>query len=109
MVKIYVPAPPLFDTAPRWPRLRGPKGAHLKEVTKMNSFLLHSSLIRVLGAEQSAPKDQRKFPEKRWKYSRPQIFGQDANIQAGRAGTTASTVRQTRRPCKLGSLGVDPT
>ena len=47
---------------------------HLKEETKMNSFLLHSSLIRVLGAEQSAPKDRRKFPEKRWKYSRPRTF-----------------------------------
>ncbi len=50
------PAP--FDTAPRWPRPRGPKRAHLKEETKMNNFLLHSSLIRVLGAEQSAPKDR---------------------------------------------------
>jgi hypothetical protein len=35
----------------------------LKEATKMNNFLLHSSLIGVLGAEQSAPKDRRKFPE----------------------------------------------
>ncbi len=47
------PAP--FSTAPRRPRPRGPKGAHLKEETKMNNFLLHSSLIRVLGAEQSGP------------------------------------------------------
>jgi hypothetical protein len=69
----------------------------------MNSFLLHSSLIRVLGAEQSAPKDQRKFPE----YSRPRTFGQDANILAGRAGTTAGTVRQRRRPYKLGGLRAD--
>ena len=81
------PAP--FGTAPRRPRPRGPKGAHLKEETKRNSFLLHSSLIRVLGAEQSAPKDRRKFPEKRWKYLRPRTFGQDANILAGRAGTTS--------------------
>ena len=56
------PAP--FDTTPRWPRPRGPKGAHLKEETKRNRFPLHSSLIRVLGAEQSAPKDRRKFSEK---------------------------------------------
>jgi hypothetical protein len=35
----------------------------LKEETKMNNFLFHSSLIEVLGAEQSAPKDRRKFPE----------------------------------------------
>ncbi len=34
-------------------------------VTKMNNFLLHSSLIRVLGAEQLAPKDRQKFPEPR--------------------------------------------
>ncbi len=40
---------------------------------------------------------------------RPRIFGQDANILAGRAGTTAGTVRQRRRPYKLGSLGIDPT
>jgi hypothetical protein len=81
------------------------QGAHLKEETKMNNSLLHSSLIRVLGAEQSAPKDRRKFPE----YSRPQIFGLKADILAGRAGTTAGTVRQRRRPYKLGSLGADPT
>ncbi len=51
------------------------------------------------------------FPRKKVKiqYMRPRIFGQDANILAGRAGTTAGTVRQRRRPYKLGSLGVDPT
>ncbi len=38
------------------------------------------------------------FPGKRWKYSRPRTFGQGANILAGRAGTTAGTVRQRRRP-----------
>ncbi len=57
-------SPALFNAAPRWPRPRGPKGAHLKEGTKRNSFLLYSSLIGVLGAEQSAPKDRRIFPEK---------------------------------------------
>ena len=67
--EILASAPPYFDAAPLWPRPRGPKGAHLKEETKMNSFLLHSSLIRVLGAEQSAPKDRRKFSEKRVKMS----------------------------------------
>ena len=85
------PAP--FGTAPRQPRPRGPKGAHLKEETKMNSFLLHSSLIRVLGAEQSAPKDRRKFPE----YTRPQIFGLEADILTSRASTTAGTVRERVR------------
>jgi hypothetical protein len=96
--------PASFDTAPRWPRPQGPNGAHLKEETKMNKFLLHSSLIRVLGAEQSTPKDRQKFPEYTWL----RIFGQDANIWAGRAGTTASTVRQRRRPYKLGGLRADP-
>ena len=49
------------------------------------------------------------FPRKRWKYLRPRTFGQGANILAGRAGTTAGTVRQRRRPYKLGGLGADPT
>ncbi len=39
----------------------------------------------------------------------PQIFGQDANILASRASTTAGTVRQRRRPYKLGGLGADLT
>ncbi len=85
------PAP--FGTAPRRPRPRGPKGAHLKEETKMNNFLLHSSLIRVLGADQSTPKDRRKFPE----YMRQQIFGLDADILTSRASTTAATVRERVR------------
>ena len=85
------PAP--FSTAPRRPRPRGPKGAHLKEETKMNNFLLHSSLIGVLGAEEAVPKDRRKFPE----YRRPQIFGQSADILTSRASTTAGTVRERVR------------
>ncbi len=48
------------------------------------------------------------FPEKRWKYSRPRTFGQGANILAGRAGTTAGTVRQRSRPYKVGGLRADP-
>jgi hypothetical protein len=56
-----IPAP--FCTTSQCSRPRGPKGAHLKEETKMNNFHLHSSLIGVLGTEQSAPKDRRKFPE----------------------------------------------
>jgi hypothetical protein len=69
-------------------------GAHLKEETKMNNFLLHSSLIGVLGAEQSAPKDRRKFPE----YRPPQIFGQSAEVFfTSRASTTAGTVRERVR------------
>ena len=77
----------------------------MKEETKMNNFLLHSSLIRVLGVEQSAPKDRRKFPE----YTRPQIFGLDADILTSRASTTAGTVRERRPPYKLRGLGADFT
>ena len=40
---------------------------------------------------------------------RPQIFGQDADILASRAGTTAGTVRERRRPYKLGGLGAHIT
>jgi len=89
--EILAPAPPSFDVAPHWPRPRGPKGAHLKEETKRNRFLLYSSLIRVLGAEQSAPKDRRKFSEKRVKMSaaadiwRARTFW---HIWTGRAGTS---------------------
>jgi hypothetical protein len=35
---------------------------------------------------------------------RPQIFGQSADILTSRAGTTAVTVRERRRPYKLGGL-----
>ena len=40
---------------------------------------------------------------------RLQIFGQDADILAGRAGTTAGTVRERPRPYKLGGLGAQIT
>jgi hypothetical protein len=39
------------------------QGGSFERGAKMNNFLLHSSLIGVLGAEQSAPKYRRKFPE----------------------------------------------
>ncbi len=39
----------------------------------------------------------------------PRIFGQDANILASRAGTTAGTVRERRRPYELDGLGADLT
>ncbi len=65
----------------------------MKEETKMNNFLLHSSLIGVLGAEQSVPEDRRKFPEPR----RAQIFGQSADILTSRASTTAGTVQERVR------------
>ncbi len=37
-------------------------------------------------------------------YMRPQIFGPGADILTSRAGTTAGTVRERRRPYKLGAL-----
>ncbi len=39
----------------------------------------------------------------------PQIFGQGTDILTGRASTTAGTVRERRRPYKLGRLGADFT
>ena len=97
-------APPSFDAAPLWPRPRGPEGAHLKEETKRNRFPLHSSLIRVLGAEQSALKDRRKFSEKRVKMHAP-TFHLGADILAcfrhGMPVQAAVPVRQTCRPYKL--------
>jgi hypothetical protein len=39
----------------------------------------------------------------------PRIFGQDADIFASCAGTTAGTVGERRRPYKLGGLGADLT
>ena len=56
--------PAYFDAPPLWTRPRGSKGAYLKEETKRNIFPLYSSLIRVIGAEQSASKGRRKFSEK---------------------------------------------
>ncbi len=64
-VILTIPAP--FGASSQWPRPRGPKGAHLKEETKLNNFLLYGFLIEGLGAEQLAPKDRRKFS----KYMRP--------------------------------------
>ncbi len=49
------------------------------------------------------------FPRKKVEYMQPQIFGQDADILASPAGTTAGTVRERRRPYKLGGLGADLT
>jgi hypothetical protein len=60
------------------------QGGWFERGDQMNNFLLHSSLIWVLGAEQSAPKDWRKFLE----YRRPQIFGQSADILTSCASTS---------------------
>ncbi len=69
-----IPAP--FGATSQWPRPRGTKGAHLKEETKLNNFLLYSFLIGDLGAEQLAPKDRQKFS----KYTRPPKFLRSAQI-----------------------------
>ena len=49
------------------------------------------------------------FPRKKVQIFAAANIGQGANILAGRAGTTAGTVRQRRRPYKLGGLRADPT
>ncbi len=48
------------------------------------------------------------FPRKKVEIFAAANIGQGANILAGRAGTAASTVRQRRRPYKLGGLRSDP-
>jgi hypothetical protein len=65
-----------FDESPQRPCPRGPKGAHLKEETKLNNFLLYGFLIEDLGAELLAPKDWRKFS----KYTQPPIILTSPNI-----------------------------
>ena len=101
-----VTAPPIFDAPPLGTRPRGSKGAYLKEETKRSIFALYSSLIRVIGAEQSASKGRRKFSRKRAKMSAGAdilpcadilaCFGQVVPVQA------AVPVRQAWRPYKLG-------
>jgi hypothetical protein len=91
---------------PLWTRPQGPKGAYLKEEAKRSIFALYSSLIRVIGAEQSASKGRRKFSRKRAKMSAGAdilpcadilaCFGQVVPVQA------AVPVRQAWRPYKLG-------
>ncbi len=49
------------------------------------------------------------FPRKKVKIYAAANIWTGREILAGRAGTTAGTVRQKRRPYKLGSLGADPT
>ncbi len=44
------------------------------------------------------------FPRKWWKFRRVQRFWQSADILTSRAGTTAGTVWERRRPYKLGGL-----
>ncbi len=39
----------------------------------------------------------------------PQIFGQSADILTSRAGKTSGTVRERRRPYKLGGLSAQVT
>ncbi len=50
------------------------------------------------------------FPRKWWKYMRnQQIFGPGADILTSCAGTKAGTVRERRRPYKLGDLSAQVT
>ncbi len=87
-----------------WPPFRGSKVLQLNSDSFCDHVRIWTEVIGHLWAEIGFWF----FPEKRWKYSRPRTFGQDANILAGRAGTTAGTVRQRRRPYKMGGLRADP-
>jgi hypothetical protein len=49
------------------------------------------------------------FPRKWWKFRRTQKIWQSAEILTSRAGTTAGTVRERRRPYKLGGLSAQVT
>jgi hypothetical protein len=88
-----------------WPLFRGSKVLQLNSDSFCDYVRIWTEVIGHLWAELGFWF----FPGKRWKYMRPRIFGQDANILASRAGTTAGTVRQRRRPYKLGGLGADLT
>jgi hypothetical protein len=84
-----------FGASSQWPRPRGPKGAHLKEETKLNNFVLYGFLIEGLGAEQLAPKDRQKFS----KYMRPPKILMSSYILDCRAnfGLSAGTVGERVR------------
>jgi hypothetical protein len=88
-----------------WPLFRGSKVLQLNSDSFCDYVRIWTEVIGHLWAELGFWF----FPGKRWKYMRPRIVGQDANILASRAGTTAGTVRQRRRPYKLGGLGADLT
>ncbi len=87
-----------------WPLFRGSKVLQLNSDSFCDYVRIWTKVIGHLWAELGFWL----FPEKRWKYSRPRTFGEGANILAGRAGTTAGTVWQWRRPYKLGGLRADP-
>ncbi len=72
----------------------------------LDSFCDHVQIFGAVIGHLEAKIDFWFFPRKWWKYRRPQIFGQSADILTSRAGTTARTVRERRRPYKLGGLSV---
>jgi hypothetical protein len=83
-----------------WPAFRGSKLLQLNLDSFCDYVRILSAVIGHLWAEIGFWF----FPRKWWKYMRPQIFGQSANILTSPAGTTAGTVRERRRPYKLGGL-----
>jgi hypothetical protein len=83
-----------------WPLFRDIKVLQLDSDSFCDHVRIRSEVIGHLWAELGFWF----FPRKWWKSMRPQIFGQDADILASRAGTTAGTVRERRRPYKLGGL-----
>ena len=88
-----------------WPPFRGSKVLQLNLDSFCDDVRILSAVIGHLWAEI----DFWFFPRKWWKYMRPQIFGQSADILTSRAGTTAGTVRERRRPYKLDGLSAKVT
>ncbi len=87
------------------PLFRGSKVLQLN----LDSFCDHVWIFGAVIGHLKAEIDFWLFPRKRWKYRREQIFGQSADILTSRAGTTAGTVRERRRPYKLGGLSLQVT
>jgi len=88
-----------------WPPFRGSKVLQLNLDSFCDDVRILSAVIGHLWAEI----DFWFFPRKWWKYMCPQIFGQSADILTRRAGTTAGTVRERRRPYKLDGLSAKVT
>ena len=103
----FLPPPPSTHALPRlnlcdfqrprpkrgWPLFRGSKVLQLNSDSFCDYVRIWIEVIGYLWAELGFWF----FPRKRWKYMPLGIFGQDADILASRAGTTAGTVRERVR------------
>ncbi len=83
------------------PPFRGLKVLQLN----LDSFCDYIRILSAVIGHWEAEIDFWFFPRKWWKYRRARIFGQSADILTSRAGT----VRERRRPYKLGGLSVQAT